>query len=66
MRTADPDTDTSDLVELDDPGFITHWAAVRRKLALTSRDDPEHAEVKRAYDLALSEYRRRIAGEAAA
>ena len=54
---------TSDLAEMDDPALISHWADVRSKLALTPQGDPRHAEVKRAYDAALAEYRRRAAGE---
>ena len=58
-------TDTSDLGEMSDPALITHWAAVRSELALTPRDSPRHGEIKRAYDLVLAEYRRRIASEPA-
>ena len=45
--------------------LITHWADARRRLALTPKDDPRHAEVKQAYDAALAEYRRRVAVKAA-
>jgi hypothetical protein len=55
-------TDTADLAQMDDPALITHWAAVRSELALTPKDAPGHAEVKRAYDAALAEYRRRVEG----
>jgi len=58
-------TDSADLAEMDDPALITHWAAVRSELALTPRTSPRHGEIKTAYDAALSEYRRRIAAEAA-
>lgn len=64
MRTTDATTD-ADLAEMDDPELITHWADARRKLALTTKDDPRHAEVKRAYDAALAEYRTRVVGKAA-
>jgi hypothetical protein len=63
MRTADPAIDFRDLTELDDPALITHWADVRRKLALTPKDDPNHAGAKLAYDAALAEYRRRVAAQ---
>ena len=56
----DTATDSSDLADMDDPALITHWAGVRSRLALTPRNDPHHAEVKRAYDAALAEYRRRL------
>jgi hypothetical protein len=65
MRAADTTQDTSDLTGLDDPALITRWAAARNELALTSRDSPRHADVKRAYDAALAEYRRRVTGQAA-
>ena len=52
----------SDLRELSDPQLITHWAAVRARLALTRAGEPEHTGIKRLYDDALSEYRRRIDG----
>jgi hypothetical protein len=52
----------SNLQELDDPAFITYWAAVRNQLALTPESSPGHAETKRRYDAAVSEYRRRIDG----
>jgi hypothetical protein len=35
---------------------------VRARLALTRADQPEHAGIKRLYDDALTEYRRRIDG----
>lgn len=50
------------LRELSDPEFMTHWAAVRLRLALTSVRDPEHARFKHLYDDALAEYRRRMDG----
>jgi hypothetical protein len=58
-------TDTSDLAEMDDPALITHWADARRRLALTPKDAPGHAEVKQAYDAVLAEYRRRVEVKAA-
>jgi hypothetical protein len=51
-----------DLRALSDPQLIAHWAAVRTCLARTRADEPEHAGVKRLYDDALTEYRRRIDG----
>jgi len=51
-----------DLQGLSDPQLIAHWAAVRTRLALSRADEPEHAGIKRLYDDALSEYRRRIDG----
>jgi hypothetical protein len=51
------------LRELDDPAFLTYWAAVRNQLALTPLGSPKHPEIKRLYDAAASEYRRRIYGE---
>lgn len=65
MRAADTGTDATDLAAMDDPALITHWAAVRSKLALTPKSSLRHADVKAAYDAALAEYRRRIAAEAA-
>jgi hypothetical protein len=62
MRT-DTGADAGDLAEMDDPALIAHWAGIRSMLALTPRDDPRHAEVKRAYDAARVEYRRRAAGQ---
>ena len=62
MRT-DTAADTSDLAEMDDPALISHWADVRSKLALTPKGHPRYTEVKRAYDAALVEYRRRAAGK---
>jgi hypothetical protein len=50
------------LRELSDPEFMTHWAAVRLRLALTSVRDAEHARFKHLYDDALAEYRRRMEG----
>jgi hypothetical protein len=61
--TALETTDISDLTELDDPALITHWADIRRKLALTPKDDPHHAAIKQAYESALAEYRRRVASQ---
>jgi hypothetical protein len=49
---------------MDDPTFIRHWSEARSKLALTPKDSPRHAEVKRAYEAALAEYRRRVEGAA--
>jgi hypothetical protein len=54
--------DASELARMDDPAFIRHWSEARSKLALTPKDSPRHAEVKRAYDAALAEYRRRVEG----
>lgn len=50
------------LRELGDPEFFTQWAAVRASLAYAPRD----AEVKRSYDAAKAEFRRRIDGGLAA
>jgi hypothetical protein len=50
------------LRELSDPEFMTHWAAVRLRLALTSVRDAEHARFKHLYDNAVAEYRRRMDG----
>ena len=61
MHAADTGTDATDLAQMDDPALITHWAAVRNELALTPKDSPRHCEIKRAYDAALAEYRRRVA-----
>jgi hypothetical protein len=63
MRT-DIGTD-SDLTEMDDPALITHWAGVRSQLALTAKDSPRFDAVKRAYDAALAEYRKRVEPKAA-
>ena len=57
-------SDTADLAAMDDPDLIRHWADVRTRLALTSKDSPHHAEVKAMYDAALAEYRRRVAVKA--
>jgi hypothetical protein len=52
----------SDLQELSDPEFFTHWAAVRNFLSLTPAGKPEHSEVKHQYDAVAAEYRRRMDG----
>jgi hypothetical protein len=51
-----------DLRELSDPQLIAHWADVRAQLARTRAGEPEHPGIKRLYDDALTEYRRRIDG----
>lgn len=56
------DTSAENLKELSDPEFFAHWAAVRTRLFGIPKDNPEHYEVKRRYDAAAAEYRRRIAG----
>ena len=52
-----------DLRELDDPSFLTYWATIRYQLALTPLSSPKHPEIKRRYDAAANEYRRRMSGE---
>ena len=56
-------TQLPNLRELDDPAFIAYWAAIRNQLALTPLSNPKHPEIKRCYDAAASEYRRRMDGE---
>jgi hypothetical protein len=56
-------TQPPSLGELDDPALIAYWAAVRNQLALTPSSSPKHPEIKRCYDAAASEYRRRMHGE---
>jgi len=57
--------ENADLRELGDPGFFTHWADIRNRLARTPKDDPEHGEIKRQYDAVAAEYRRRLSGATA-
>jgi hypothetical protein len=52
----------AELRELSDPELITRWAVVRHRLALTDRETPERAEIKRLYDTLQAEYRRRMEG----
>lgn len=56
-------TQLPNLQELDDPALIAYWAAARHQLALTPLRSPEHPDIKRRYDAAASEYKRRIDGE---
>jgi hypothetical protein len=56
-------TQLPDLQELDDPSFLAYWATIRYQLALTSLSSPEHPEIKRRYDAAADEYKRRMSGE---
>jgi hypothetical protein len=52
----------ADLRELPDPEFITLWASLRTRLALTPAGSPGHPELKTRYDAAKAEYQRRING----
>ena len=52
----------ADLRELHDPEFITVWASLRARLALTPAGTPGHPEIKRRYDAARAEYQRRLDG----
>jgi hypothetical protein len=56
-------TSAEKLQELSDPEFFAHWAAVRNRVLSTPKGRPEHREVRRRYDAAAAEYRRRIHGE---
>jgi hypothetical protein len=53
---------TGDLRELSDPEFFSQWAAVRSRLFRVPTSNPEHGEIRRLYDAAAAEYRRRIDG----
>jgi hypothetical protein len=50
------------LRELGDPEFMTWWAALRSSLFHIARDQPEYPEIKRQYETAAVEFRRRING----
>lgn len=50
------------LHELGDPQFMTWWAALRSALFFIAKDRPEYADIKRQYDAAAVEFRRRIDG----
>ena len=52
----------ADLRELTDPEFITLWAALRARLALTPAGSPARLELMTRYDAAKAEYQRRIDG----
>lgn len=52
----------SDLRQLGDPEFFAYWAAIRNRLARTPEGEAGHREIKRQYDAATVEYRRRIGG----
>ena len=54
--------DPGRLRELPDPQFIAVWAALRGRLATTPAGTAGHHEIKRAYDAAQAEYRRRLDG----
>jgi hypothetical protein len=41
---------------------MTWWAALRSSLFFVARDQPEHPEIKRQYETAAVEFRRRING----
>jgi hypothetical protein len=56
--------DPASLRELPDPEFITLWAALRGRLAVTPAGNAGHPEIKRQYDAAKAEYARRLAGAA--
>lgn len=51
-----------DLQGLGDPEFFAHWATIRNHMAMTSTDDPKHAEIRERYDAVTAEYRRRMSG----
>jgi hypothetical protein len=50
------------LRELGDPEFITRWAALRYSLFFIAKDHPEYPDIKRQYETAAVEFRRRING----
>jgi hypothetical protein len=50
------------LRELGDPEFMTRWAALRSSLFFVARDQPEYTDIKRQYETAAVEFRRRING----
>jgi hypothetical protein len=52
----------AELRELPDPEFITVWASLRARLALTPARSPGPPEIKSRYDAAKAEYRRRLDG----
>jgi hypothetical protein len=50
------------LRELPDPEFIALWASLRGRLALTPAGNSGHPEIKRRYEAAKAEFRRRLDG----
>jgi hypothetical protein len=50
-----------DLRELGDPEFFSHWAELRRRIALGGKSVP--CELKRRYEAVSGEYRRRVHGD---
>ena len=50
------------LRELPDPEFIALWASLRGRLALTPAGNSGHPEIKRRYEAARAEFRRRLDG----
>jgi hypothetical protein len=58
----DAAADPGSLRELSDPQFITVWAILRGRLATMPAGTAAHREIKRAYDAAQAEYRRRLDG----
>lgn len=61
MDTNTADSDERDLTELGDEDFITHWSALRQRLAFAGKSVP--CDLKRRYAAASAEYRRRMARE---
>ena len=47
------------LQELDDPDFFRYWAELRHRIAIGGKSVP--SELKRRYEAASAEYRRRLA-----
>ena len=50
------------LRELGDPEFMAQWAALRSSLFFTPKHEPWYPKLKRRYDDAAVEYRRRMDG----
>jgi hypothetical protein len=50
------------LRELGDPEFMARWAALRYSLFFIAKDEPEYDDIKRRYETAAVEFRRRING----
>lgn len=46
--------------KLSDPDFFALWACLRDRLFCVPKGKPEHCEIKRRYEDAAAEYRRRV------
>jgi hypothetical protein len=57
-----PKDHTARFQELGDPEFMTRWALLRSSLFFLPRKEPQYPELKRQYDAAALEFRRRMNG----